>query len=58
MIQGPGLVLVRPGGQGSQLHAGADQGAGLVDVHVFQFGQGQFASLGGQVDGLSAAHAA
>ena len=41
-----------------QQHAGADQGAGLVDVHVFQFGQGQFPPDRRQIDRLAADHAA
>ena len=43
---------------GAEQHRGADQRAGLVDVHVFQFAAVELAAHGFQVDGLAAGHAA
>ena len=42
----------------AEQHGGADQRAGLVDVHLLEFGQRQRLADGGEVDGLAAGHAA
>ena len=42
----------------TEQHCGADQLAGLVDVHVLQLGQGELPPGAGEVDRLPARHAA
>ncbi len=42
----------------TQQDGSTDQCAGLVDVHLFQFGQGELLAHAGEVDRLSARHAA
>ena len=44
--------------QGTKLHAGADQGAGFMDMHTFQFGNIEGLSNRGQINGLPPGHAA